>query len=299
MASTPYILISAVRNEEQYIIQTIRSVIAQTIRPVKWIIVSDNSSDATLTIASSFTIEHPFIQAVPHSTRREHDFSSKVFALRQAIELLSKTNYDFIGVLDGDITLAENYYELLIRRFAENPKLGLAGGMLYDVCGGKEIDRKSSSWSVAGGIQFFKKQCFQDLGGFVPSKYGGEDTILEVFARMHSWEVRSFREPKALHWKPTGSAQGWQPVYAFNQGRRDYACGIILIFEVFKSLVRINQKPYILNGLLRTLGFLWSTAVRDKRMLTRSYIYYYRKEQMSRLFTLINPFRFWQKASDH
>jgi glycosyltransferase involved in cell wall biosynthesis len=294
-----YVLISAVRNEERYLSQTITSVIAQTIRPVKWIIVSDNSTDATLEIASSFVIEYPFIEVVPHVNGGLPGFASKVHALQQAVKLLSEMEYDFIGVLDGDISLTVNYYELLLNRFFQNPKLGLAGGILFDVCNGQEFDRKSSPWSVPGGIQFFRKQCFQDLGGFIPSKYGGEDTILEVLARMHSWEVHSFKDLKGWHWKTTGYTQGSLPVYAFNQGRRDYACGITLVFEIFKSYAHLHEKPFGLHVPLRIAGFIWSILRKDERLLPRSYIRYYRDEQMSRLRDLMNPIRLMQKTAGH
>jgi glycosyltransferase involved in cell wall biosynthesis len=42
-----YALVTAARNEEVLIEQTILAVLAQTVRPVRWIIVSDGSTDRT------------------------------------------------------------------------------------------------------------------------------------------------------------------------------------------------------------------------------------------------------------
>ena len=42
-----YVLITPARNEAQFIELTIKAVVAQTIRPIRWIIVSDGSTDGT------------------------------------------------------------------------------------------------------------------------------------------------------------------------------------------------------------------------------------------------------------
>ena len=42
-----YVLITPARNEDEYIGKTIEAVIAQTIKPEKWVIISDGSTDKT------------------------------------------------------------------------------------------------------------------------------------------------------------------------------------------------------------------------------------------------------------
>ena len=44
-----YVLITPARNEAQFIELTIRSVVSQTVKPLKWVIVSDGSTDGTET----------------------------------------------------------------------------------------------------------------------------------------------------------------------------------------------------------------------------------------------------------
>ena len=48
------VLITPARNEAAFIELTIKSVIAQSVRPLRWVIVSDGSTDGTGTIAGSF-----------------------------------------------------------------------------------------------------------------------------------------------------------------------------------------------------------------------------------------------------
>jgi len=53
-----YALVTPARNEEALIEQTILSVVAQTIRPVRWVIVSDGSTDGTDEIVKRHARHH-------------------------------------------------------------------------------------------------------------------------------------------------------------------------------------------------------------------------------------------------
>jgi glycosyltransferase involved in cell wall biosynthesis len=61
---TKYILVTAVHNEEELIEGTIKSVIAQTIRPRKWIIVDDDSTDGTIGIVKRYEAQYDFIMSL-------------------------------------------------------------------------------------------------------------------------------------------------------------------------------------------------------------------------------------------
>jgi glycosyltransferase involved in cell wall biosynthesis len=75
-----YVLITPARNEAQFIELTIKSVVAQTVRPVKWIIVSDGSTDGTDEIVREYTKDHSWIELVRMPERRERHFAGKVYA---------------------------------------------------------------------------------------------------------------------------------------------------------------------------------------------------------------------------
>ena len=49
-----YVLISPCRNEEEFMRQTLESVIGQSLRPAKWIIVDDGSTDKTPGILAEY-----------------------------------------------------------------------------------------------------------------------------------------------------------------------------------------------------------------------------------------------------
>ena len=75
-----YVVITPARNEAQFIELTIKSVLAQTIRPLKWVIVSDGSTDGTDEIVKRYTSESRWIELIRTPERRERDFAGKVRA---------------------------------------------------------------------------------------------------------------------------------------------------------------------------------------------------------------------------
>ena len=65
MADLPaYVIITPARNEAQFIEFTLKSMVAQTVKPLKWVIVSDGSTDGTDEIVSRYTAHYPWIELV-------------------------------------------------------------------------------------------------------------------------------------------------------------------------------------------------------------------------------------------
>ncbi|OGU32231.1 MAG: hypothetical protein A2057_04775 [Ignavibacteria bacterium GWA2_35_9] len=127
-----YVLLTAAKNEENFIRQTIESIVSQKVLPVKWVIVSDASIDSTDDIIQHYTHKFNFIQYVRVTNQSIRDFSCKIFALNIGYEYLKDVVYDFIGILDADVTLSTIYYETILNKFLLDQKLGIAGGIIYD-----------------------------------------------------------------------------------------------------------------------------------------------------------------------
>ena len=120
MNKIKYILITAAKNEELFIEKTIQSVLNQTVKPERWIIVSDGSTDRTNHIVEQFKNKYKYIDLIALPPNKERNFSSKVNALNEALKKFEGMEYDFIGNLDADITLDKSYYEEVFRNFQSN-----------------------------------------------------------------------------------------------------------------------------------------------------------------------------------
>ena len=198
-----YILLTAARNEEDYIRGTIESVINQSIKPLKWIIVDDGSTDGTAKIAQEYLSNHPFIELVSVSGDSNRNFGSKAKAINFAFKKASPLNFEFVGNLDSDITFDSTYFESIIQEMSLDPNLGLAGGMRFDFQDGEFIFISNTEDSVGGPYQFFRRKCFEQIGGYQVLPYGGIDTVAEVGVRMIGWQVRSFPNYKLYHHRAT------------------------------------------------------------------------------------------------
>lgn len=288
-----YVLISAVRNEANYIGNTIQSVIHQSALPKAWIIVSDGSTDRTDEIVLQYAAQNDFISLVRKEANLngQVDFSSKVRAIILGHENLAETKYDFIGILDGDVTFDSYYYENVLRQFAQNSKLGIAGGIILDQYSDHQIRRSPANANyVSGCIQLFRRQCYEDVGGLHPIKEGGEDTIATIIAQMKGWKVEAFEELKVLHHKHSNTMRG-RLKGTFREGRMFYAVGSHPAFEILKGIQRVNHKPILLDSLARLLGYFLSFLQGQQRSVSPEFIRFLRQQQRAKLKNFFIPNR--------
>lgn len=283
-----YVLVTAAFNEGKLIEDTIRSIISQHCRPVKWVIVSDGSTDQTDAIVARYAAVNQFIQLRRLTDDHPRNFAAQAHAINAGITQLAATNFDFIGNLDADITIAPSYFQELLQKFTEDPELGLGGGFVHEKCadGVFRSRRDNSASSVAHAVQLFRRACFQAVGGgYVALPYGGPDTYAEVTARMRGWRVTSFPDLQVMHHRTTGSAGGLVRG-CFRQGRMDHSLGTLPLFELMKVLRRLHIDPYLIGAAARLAGFTFSYYPRDKRPVSDEFVAYFRQEQSARLLNL-------------
>jgi glycosyltransferase involved in cell wall biosynthesis len=278
-----YVLITAAKNEVDFIESTIKSVVRQTLQPKKWIIVSDHSTDGTDDIVNKYSNEYSFISLLKFDGAQNRNFASKVHAISAAFDLLKDLDFDFIGILDADITFDENYYKNITKKFDESAKLGIAGGGFYDVYDGKKIKISYSQYSVRGAVQLFRRKCFEEIGGIYPLRWGGEDSVACANARMHGWEVKTFEDLVVLHNRKTSSVGLNIFKILFDDGKRDYNRGIILSIHFLRSITVIFNYPMIIGSLIQMLGYLSLLLKREKLIFSEELQNFIKAEQKIRL----------------
>lgn len=298
MCTEAYALVTPARNEQAYIAKTILSVIAQNVKPVKWVIVSDGSTDQTDSIVEKYAADHGFIRLLKREGDPRRNFGSQVRAIQAGCRLLQGVPYDFFGNLDADISFGPDYYEKVLAKFRENPKLGLAGGFVHEEVDWQFQSRKfNSESSVPHAVQLFRRKCYEDTGGYVPLKYGGPDWHAEVMARMKGWEVRSFPEIKVFHHRRTLGADGVLSG-GYRQGLMDYSLGSLALFEIVKCLIRVSHRPFLIYAACRFAGYAAACLKREQRTVSREFVNYLRSEQRERLVNIMKRGKFggvWRK----
>jgi glycosyltransferase involved in cell wall biosynthesis len=281
MAPNSYVLVTPARNESATIGETIRSVLAQTLLPKEWVIVSDGSTDGMDDIVQRHADLHPFIRLLRREPQSGRNFAAVVYATEAGLNALRFLHYDFIGLLDADVRFKPDYFETLISRFASNPRLGLAGGIVLDV----PIVEPQHQYlkDIAGAAQFFRRECFNSLGGLIPIPEGGWDAITNLQARANGYDTQTFPDLVVEHLKPRNSAEGGVFRRKWQLGVRDYALGYHPFFEIAKCVARWREKPLFLGSIARWVGFTWATFCFRSRILSVSIVRKVRQEQWRRM----------------
>lgn len=278
-----YVLVTPARNEAQVIEGTIRSVVAQTVLPIKWAIVSDGSTDGTDEIVLRYAREHAWIELMRTPERKERHFAGKVLAFNAGRARMEGLDYEAIASLDADITFEKDYFEFLLEKLALDPDLGVAGTPYRDTTSEIYDYRFVSVDHVSGACQVFRRACFEEIGGYVAAKGGAIDTIATLTARMKGWKTRTFTEKICLHHRALGTAQDGPIKARFNLGKRDYAIGNHPLWEIFRGLYQMAKRPFFIRGLALITGFMWAAMQRKERPVSRELMAFRRKEQMNRL----------------
>lgn len=283
-----YVLVTAAYNEEQFIERTVQSVVAQECLPLEWNIVSDASSDKTDEIVEKYAAQYDFVHLVRITEEHPRNFAAQVNAINTGIRQIKARDFAYFGNLDADITLPPDYFSRLLQKFEDNPRLGLAGGFIYERSPDRQFRsrKRNSTGSVAHACQFFRRACFDAVGGgYFPLPHGAPDVYAEVAARMNDWEVISFPDLPVHHHRFTGSADHYLR-NCFRQGRADHSLGTLPWFELARLARRSLDKPFVIGSLARLAGFGYSYCIRQNRPVPTSFLRYIRKEQVQRLTRL-------------
>lgn len=284
-----YVLISPSRNEAHLIEKTLESVVHQTVLPLKWVIVNDGSTDATAEIVAKYTARYPWIELVNRPTRKERHFAGKVHAFNAGLDRVKQIPYDIVGNLDADVSLDPDHFEFLLSKFSEDSRLGVAGTVFTEPDGyNSALDSFEGQTYVSGQCQIFRRECFDEIGGYVPSKIGGIDWMAVKTARMMGWNTRSFREKSFVHHRILGTAERGVIGSNFAYGKKDYALGGHPVWQVFRCAYRMAKRPYVVGGAALFAGYWVAFLTRAERPVSRELMLFNRSEQMLKLKAILS-----------
>jgi poly-beta-1,6-N-acetyl-D-glucosamine synthase len=278
-----YVLITPARNEEAYIEKTLRSVVSQTVKPEQWVIVDDASTDSTAQLVENYVRDYPWIELVRRTQRAARSFSRKVDAFNAGLQRLGSREFNVIGNLDADLSFDPEYLEFLMNKFAEDPKLGVAGTPFVENGYDSARDSFEGENHVAGGCQLFRRQCFEEIGGYIGNPAGGIDWIAVTTARMKGWKTCSFPEKRFHHYRSLGTAERSVVASLFSYGEKDYYLGGSPVWQLFRVCYRSAKRPFLIGGLALLAGYCWAALRRTKRPISPELMRFHRQEQMNKL----------------
>jgi glycosyltransferase involved in cell wall biosynthesis len=277
------VLVTPARNEAGFIELTIQSVIAQTVRPLKWVIASDGSTDGTDNIVQKYAAEHPWIELSRMPDRNERHFAGKVNAFSAGYAIAAQVPHDVVASLDADIAFDSDYFEYLLGKIAQDERLGLVGTPFQDGPNAIYDYRFVNIEHVSGACQVFRRECFEQIGGYRAIKGGGIDYFAVISARMQGWKTRTFTQKVCVHHREMGTAQHGIVRARFKYGLKDYVFANHPLWEVSRTLYQMTKRPVVIGGIAMLAGYTWAALRRAERPVSREMAEFIQREQMHRL----------------
>jgi poly-beta-1,6-N-acetyl-D-glucosamine synthase len=274
------LLISPCRNEAAYMRETLDSVIAQSMRPSRWVIVDDGSTDATPAILEEYSVRHPWIQIVTRADRGRRAVGPGVVeAFYEGYRAADVDEFRYLCKLDLDLRLPPRYFETLIGRMEADPRIATCSGKAYVHAGGRLVAERHGDETSLGMTKFYRVDRFKAIGGFVREvMWDGIDCHR---CRMHGWIACSWDEPELrfVHLRPMGSSQQGIITGRMRHGYGQYFMGTGLAYMAASAISRLNEKPYVLGSLAMLWGWLRSALQRRPRYADAEFRRFLRRYQ--------------------
>ncbi|AAM07794.1 TPA: glycosyltransferase family 2 protein [Methanosarcina acetivorans] len=287
-----YLLITPARNEEDNLPDVSGSVTGQKVTPTLWIIVDDGSTDETPHILEGLKARHPWIRSIRLPPRPRDITFHYSYVCKQGFDYaleycrVNGIEYDYIGLLDADTVLEENYFGKLIGEFEKDSSLGIAsGGVYYDV-GGK-LSREVSDKNLPRGTgRLWRKSCFLETEGYQVEP--SPDSISNTKALLRGWQLRQYADVVEIQKRKTSAGEGLWKGYVKN-GWMAYYMDKNLPMVLFNTFYYSFKSPYY-TGIAYLYGYLNSAVKREKKIGDMEIRAYYRKQNLGLLFSRISGF---------
>jgi glycosyltransferase involved in cell wall biosynthesis len=253
--SNGYVLISPCRDEADYMRQTLDSVIAQSSRPAKWVIVDDGSTDATPQILAEYAKQHDWIKIVTRNDRGRRAVGPGVIdAFYAGLETINLDDFKYLCKLDLDLEIPPTYFERVIEKMETTPRQANYSGKPYlREKDGRLISERLGDENAVGQIKLYRISAFKEIGGFV--RQVSWDGIDGHMCRMKGWIAQSEdrTELRFIHLRQMGSSQHSIWVGRLRWGFGKYFMGSALYYVAAVAFYRMFEKPYIIGG----WGIFW------------------------------------------
>lgn len=277
-----YVVVTPVRDEGAYLPFTIECMAKQTVPPEQWVIVNDGSKDNTAQIMDAAAEQYSWIRVVHRKDRGFRKWGAGIIeAFYDGFHALDVADWEFLSKLDGDLSFDPSYFERILARFEDDPKLGIGGGVLYHDLNGRRVLEDHPQFHVRGGVKTYRRACWEALGGLWVGP--GSDTVDEIKANMLGWTTSSFFDIHMTHHRFTGASWGrWGSLV--KDGKTDYVSGYHPLFITAKSVARLARRPYLVGSVALLYGYISAYLHRIPRVDDPSLIRYLRRQQLARLF---------------
>lgn len=283
-----FVLITPARNEEAFLPKVINAIVGQTVLPAEWVIVDDGSRDRTALIAREAAQKYKWLRVYQRQDRGFRDLGAGVAeAISEGLAQVSLEDYEFIFNVDADIILGPRYFETILKKFMEDPNLGIAVGEVYEQVNQKLVKMRAQPLGMVGALKGWRRTCFEQIGGLARGE--GWDGIDCYQAMRFGWRTATFpdKELQTIHLRLGRTSvgnifHGWR-----RHGQALYFTGSHPLYVVASALYHLAERPFILGGICLVLGYLESYLGKSEQYGDRGFRQFVRHWQLDRLAKIL------------
>lgn len=221
------------RDAEDHIQRTLESLLQQTVKPQRIIVVDDGSTDGTRAILAECASRYPRLRLVS-LPNHGYDIRRVPDNINRAWETAEQSGLDgsYFMISGDDCTYSNDYASTILSRMNDDTKLAVASGS-------PSLDREiSREHSPAGSGRFIRCSFWREIGGRYPIKAGWETWLLYK-AKQRGFKVSLFEDAGFQHMRPRGAKHqfaywgaamhglGYQPVYALGRIAKNAVIGSV------------------------------------------------------------------------
>lgn len=254
-----YTVVMAAHNEEKYIGRALRSVLGQTLKPLKIVVILDRCTDRTREIAEGFPVE--IIE------KREKKW---LFSYAENLELARKfVDTPYFAIVDADVELEPRYFEVLVFEAERDPSIACVSGAV-ETAGATLLSKLLRFWERTyklspdrrprGCALLIRSKVLEEIRGFadVPAP----DTYVQDMALILGYKLKIVEEVKAYHIRDVTLNKALRT--QFNTGISRYIMG--------KSFLRTLAHSFLRLRPLVAVGYLYAALSTPKRKLREAYL---------------------------
>jgi len=279
-----YIVITPVRDEEQYLENTINSMINQVVLPKKWVIVNDGSTDNTIEIIQKHS-DKKWIKLINRENRGFRKLGSGVIdAFNEGHDSLTENEREaeYLVKLDADVSFGPEYFSTILIEFEKDSRLGIASGQSYAQYDTGIIIERTNPDHARGPSKIYRTQCLKEIGWLV--SHLGWDTIDEITAQMNGWKTKCIPAASYIHHRPTASSTGLWIIGKYREGYTSYYLDYHPFYFLLRCVRQLFEKPRIIGSLFLFFGWFLSLIQFKEKYGKKSVRKYLRKKQSKRMF---------------
>jgi len=274
-------------NEEKYISDCLISLVEQSLKPSKIIVVDDSSSDDTAEIIKRFELKYDIVNYAYHSSQAKHIPGQKVInTFNIGVNHLDLDNFDVICKFDADLIFPPNYLKDISKNFETDQSIGLCGGVCSLNDNGKwKTENLTNADHIRGALKAYRVKAFKDIGA-LPAQMGW-DTADEFKLRFKRWKIKLITNLSVKHLKPT--AASYQDAYFEKQGQVFYALRYGFLLTLIAALKISKQRHQLSRYKVVLKSYQKSKAENLKFLLDREEGQFLRRYRWKQIWRKMIP----------